>query len=95
MLHFRSTDETKAPWLTAFNNNYAIYLGADCAYPTGLRGTFGTYFVTMAKVPGAFSIRPKKRTKSILLPPILRSSLCNVSLTPATADEWAILHATI
>ena len=39
--------------------------------------------VTIGKVPGALSISAKKRTRSILLPSILRSSLISVSFTPA------------
>jgi MFS family permease len=41
------------------------------------------YLVTIWKVPGALSIRLKKRTRSILLPSTLRSSLSRVSFTPA------------
>jgi hypothetical protein len=48
-----------ATLLTVARRFYAIYLGAACAYSTVLRGTFGTYSVTMAKVPGALSISPK------------------------------------
>ena len=48
-----------------------------------------TQRVTMANVPGAFSIRPKKRTRSILLPPIFKSSLSKVSFTPAQIAENA------